>query len=62
MFMHAQLLDTVEALRATEHPHLDAGLVATILTIEETHLNLRSGVHDRLEQAIDAFLHDTETP
>ena len=60
--MHEQLQETVEALRADEHPELDAGLVAEILTIEETHLNFRTGVLSRLEQAIDAFLREVDTP
>ena len=59
--VHEQLQDTVEALRAAEYPHLDAELVALILTIEELHLDLRSGVLVRLEQAVDAFLHESET-
>ena len=57
-----QLQDTVDALRATEYPDLDAGLVAEILRIERDHLDLRSGVLVRLEQAIDAFLREAETP
>ena len=60
--MHEQLQDTVEALRAAEYPELDAGLVAEILAIEETHLIVRTGVHSRLEQAVDGFLHAAETP
>ncbi len=58
--MHEQLQDTVEALRAAEYPELDAGLVAEILTIERAHLDRRSRVLVRLEQAIDAFLHKAE--
>ena len=60
--MREQLQDTVDALRATEYPDLDAGLVAEILRIERDHLDLRSGVLVRLEQAIDAFLREAETP
>ncbi len=56
--MHEQLQGTVEALRAAEYRELDAGLVAEILTIERLHLDLRSGVLVRLEQAIDAFLRE----
>lgn len=59
--VHEQLQDTVETLRAAEYPHLDAALVAKVLTIEQRHLDLRVGVLVRLEQAIDAFLHEAET-
>ena len=55
-----ELQDTVEALRAAEYPHLDADLVAEILTIEQRHLDLRSGVLIRLEQAINAFLSEAD--
>lgn len=58
--MLEQLRDTVEALRATDHPELDAGLVAEILSIEADHLDLRAGVLVQLEQAIDAFLRPAE--
>lgn len=60
--MREQLQDTVEALRAAEYPDLDAGLVAEVLRIERDHLDLRSGVLVRLEQAVDAFLREAETP
>ena len=55
-----QLRDTVEALRATDYPELDAGLVAEILSIEADHLDLRAGVLLKLEQAIDTFLRAAE--
>ncbi|MXX25655.1 MAG: hypothetical protein F4Z82_09475 [Caldilineaceae bacterium SB0668_bin_21] len=58
--MLEQLRDTVEALRAIDHPELDAGLVAEILSIEADHLDLRAGVLVQLEQAIDAFLRTAE--
>ena len=54
--MLQQLRDTVEALRAADHPELDPELVAEILTIEADHLDVRTGVLTRLEQAVDAFL------
>ena len=58
--MLEQLRDTVEALRAADHPELDSELVAEILTIEADHLDLRTEVLTRLEQAVDAFLDPTE--
>ena len=58
--MHEELQETVEALRAAEYPELDAGLVVKILTIEGRHLDLRSDVLVRLEQAVDAFLRNAE--
>ena len=55
--MHEQLLSTVEALRASEYPELDAGLVAEVLMLEQQRLDQRSGVlHVQLERIIDAFL------
>ena len=55
--MHEQLLTTVEALRASEYPELDAGLVAEVLMLEQQRLDQRSGVlHVQLERIIDAFL------
>lgn len=58
--MHEELQDTVEELRAAEYPELDPGLVVKILTIERQHLDLRSEVLVRLEQAVDAFLRNAE--
>lgn len=58
--VHEQLQDTVEALRATKYPDLDAGLVAEILTIERQYLDRRTGVLPRLVQAIDAALLQAE--
>ena len=59
--MSEQLQDTVEALRAAKYGDLDAGLVAQILQIERDHLDQRSDVLVRLEQAINAFLDEAET-
>lgn len=59
--MHEQLQGTVEDLRSTEYPELDSELVAEVLRIERDHLNLRSEVLVRLEQAIDAFLREAKT-
>ena len=54
--MQEQLLSTVEALRASDYPELDAALVAEVLILEQQRLNQRSTVHVQLERIIDAFL------
>ena len=60
--MHEQLQATVERLRAKDFPELDATLVEEVLAIERDCLDLRPGVLVRLEQAVDSFLLQAETP
>ena len=58
--MDADLMDTVETIRADDYAELDAALVAQLLQIERDQLDLRLEVHAKLGKAIDAFLSRSE--